>query len=103
MTELSTLGRAALYDYMVAALTNGGNGALNKAALSKDTRISDDDLRQMIAIVCEVGEVKASDKNSLGREQLVQELSNLIEHVSSFPGIAADKSQPEMRRRHDDD
>ena len=102
MTELSTLGRAALYEHMVEALASHGNGRLNKDSLLHSTDISDDDLRTIINIVCETGDYPKPDIKSKDRTKLVDTLGNLLEQISLMPGLAVSVEEPTLRGHHDD-
>lgn len=97
MTELSTLGRAALYDHMVEALASHGTGHLNKKLLLESDKITDDDLRLMINLVCDVGDYEKPDTETQSRKRLVDKLADLLEHVSCMPGLVDSEVQPTLR------
>ncbi len=102
MAELSTLGRAALYEHMVEALASHGTGRLNKHSLQHSSDVSDEDLRTIINIVCETGDYPKPDIKSQDRTRLVDTLGNLLDQVSLMPGIAVSVEEPTLRGHHDD-
>ncbi|MFO0388187.1 MAG: hypothetical protein ACK502_00500 [Alphaproteobacteria bacterium] len=102
MTELSTLGRAALYDHMVEALASHGTGKLNKKSLLNSADVTDDDLRLMINLVCDVGDYKRPDTEKQLRDRLVDTLADLLEHVSCMPGLVTTNVQPILRGSNPD-